>query len=133
MPPKELVEAVYNEHKRALGTKVAIDEVIVSVCRNENEELKKFQGKVQKAGDDAGKDAIQRARVAVKDIQARAIQRLDEARTEMKNKDAEARQDNPGNKKLWAEVAQMMASVSQLKAEEKVRPSLMPPRLKPTL
>ena len=98
---------------------MAIDEVIVSVCRNENEELKKLQGKVQKSGDEAGKDAIQRARVAVKDIQVRAMQKLEETREEMEQADMAERQDNPANKKLWADVAQMMAQISQLKAEEK--------------
>ncbi|GMI40307.1 hypothetical protein TrCOL_g73 [Triparma columacea] len=119
MPPSSLVEEVYKSHNRAKGTKVAIDEVIVSVCRNENEELKKLQGKVQKSGDEAGKDAIQRARVAVKDIQVRAMQKLEETREEMEQADMAERQDNPANKKLWADVAQMMAQISQLKAEEK--------------
>mmetsp|Transcript_9260 Transcript_9260/g.18773 ORF Transcript_9260/g.18773 Transcript_9260/m.18773 type:complete len:441 (+) Transcript_9260:89-1411(+) len=119
MPPSSLVEEVYNSHNRAKGTKVAIDEVIVSVCMNENNELKRLQGKIQKTGDEQGKDAIQRARVAVKDIQTRAIIALEEARAEMKKKEEGERQDNPANKKLWQEVATMMATISQLKTEEK--------------
>jgi hypothetical protein len=129
LPPPSLVKAVYEAHN-ASG-KVKIDEVIVSICKNENEELKKMQGKLQRGlsgkekdsreakSDEEKLDAVQRARVAVKDIERSALLALGDARTERQAIEQAAKTNNPANQKLWNEVATLMKSISTLKTEEK--------------
>ncbi|GMI11035.1 hypothetical protein TrVE_jg3309 [Triparma verrucosa] len=117
MPPPSLVKSIY-EATGETG-KVKIDQVIASICQNENSELKEFQAAVQKTGDESAKDAIQRARVAVKDIEQKALTALKSARSEFEETEKAAKSNNPTNKALWAETATLMSQVSLLKAEEK--------------
>jgi len=117
MPPPSLVKSVYEVQGES--GKVKIDQVIASICQNENSELKAFQAAVQKTGDESAKDAIQRARVAVKDIEQKALSALKNARSEFEETEKAAKSNNPTNKALWAETATLMNQVSLLKAEEK--------------
>jgi hypothetical protein len=74
---------------------VTIDDAIVSICKNENEELKRLQGRLQREGSEEDIDAVMRARVAVKDIEARAIEALGVARAERAALVEAAKQNNP--------------------------------------
>lgn len=96
MPPPSLVKSVYEVQGES--GKVKIDQVIASICQNENSELKAFQAAVQKTGDESAKDAIQRARVAVKDIEQKALSALKNARSEFEETEKAAKSNNPTNK-----------------------------------
>ncbi len=67
LPPPDTVKAVYEE--RGGKGKVTLEDVVRSVARHENAELKKYQGALQKVGDAGGVEAVCRARVAVKDVE----------------------------------------------------------------
>ena len=70
-------------------------------------------------GDNDAKDAVQRARVAVKDVEQKAAKALTAARKEHSDACVAAKSDNVESKAVWASVAKFMADVSKLKAEEK--------------
>ncbi|GMI22909.1 hypothetical protein TeGR_g12476 [Tetraparma gracilis] len=121
MPPAALVKSVY-EARGGKG-KVTIDDAIVSICKNENEELKRLQGQLQRKGSDEDIDAVQRARVAVKDIEARAIEALGVARAERAALVEAAKQNNPQNRALWKEVNDLNEALQILRQEEKATAS----------
>ena len=71
----------------------------VSICKNENEELKKLQASIQsgRVGNEEDLDAVQRARVVVKDIMASALPALHEARDERGQAMKDANKQTPEN------------------------------------
>ncbi|GMI58727.1 hypothetical protein TeGR_g12790 [Tetraparma gracilis] len=117
MPPAALVKSVYEAH--GSKGKVTIDDAIVSICKNENEELKRLQGRLQREGSEEDIDAVMRARVAVKDIEARAIEALGVAHAERAALVEAAKQNNPQNRALWEEVKDLNEALQILRQEEK--------------
>ena len=117
MPPSSLVESVYKSNSRS--GRVLVQDAIQAVCQSENVHLKKLQAAVQKEGDAKGKDAVCRARVAVKDVENRCVKALEEIREQKEMEEQRGGVENPVNKRNWERVAKIMGEIARMKEEEK--------------
>lgn len=117
IPPAPFVQAAY-EARNGTG-KVNVLDLINASAAFENEELKKVQAFAQKNRDNAGRKAVEHARMAAKDFAAKAVAALEAAREETGEQLADRKRQYGPNVENWKNVQLMTSRLAALKQEER--------------